>query len=308
MRRPSLCTWKTDFTLFLTVEMHYRTSTRGTRTVRHNTAHCKAQPQLDIMLKITINKCQNHGIPAVQCTEIASHPISTRDQHFCLLSPSQSLARRNPWGCTLLSATIIQYKGSKSLAVTCNQSPSLLGHWQTCTICLIIDTLLLFPFKGLLLICHHLHYSSALFHIPYTLEILHFEFIFSLSNSFHSFSHLIKFCYFTATLLTYKNPCILPYKNEKSLQFSSPIGFRPILHSQFSTSDYLTSVNISKVIFWPYGQLYGHSAPLYIVVQQLWFTHTSDTVSSSTICPQFLHSFIILHFVCSIDSTTLFSQ
>ena len=35
------------------------------------------------------------------------------------------------------------------------------------------------------------------------------------------------------TLLTYKNPCILPYKNKKSLQFSSPIG-------------------LSKVIFQPY--------------------------------------------------------
>ena len=92
------------------------------------------------------------------------------------------------------------------------------------------------------------------------------------------------------TLLTYKNPCILPYKNKKSLQFSSPIGFRLILHSHFGISDYLTSVHISKVIFQPYGQLYGHSAPSYIIVQWLWFTHTSDTVSSSTICPWFLAS------------------
>ena len=133
------------------------------------------------------------------------------------------------------------------------QSPSLLGHWQTRTVCLTISTSLLFPFKGPLLICYHSHCSSALCCLPYTLKILHFKFLFSLSNLFHSFSHLIKFHYFTATLLTYKNPCILPYKNEKSLQFSSPIGFRLILHSHFGTSDYLMSVNVSEVIFQPYG-------------------------------------------------------
>ena len=176
------------------------------------------------------------------------------------------------------------------LAITCNWLPGLLGHWQTHTVCLIINTSLLFPFKGLLLICYHSHCSSTLRHIPYTLKILHFKFIFSLSNLFHSFSHLIKFRYFTATLLTYKNPCILPYKNKKSIQFSSLIGFRLILHSHFSTSDYLTSVNISKVIFQPYGRPYGHSAPFYIVVQWLWFTGTSDMASSSTIQPQFLAS------------------
>ena len=55
---------------------------------------------------------------------------------------------------------------------------------------------------------HHLYCSSALFHTPYTLKILYFKFIFSLSNLFHLFSHLVKFCYFTATFLTYKNPCI----------------------------------------------------------------------------------------------------
>ena len=152
------------------------------------------------------------------------------------------------------------------LAITCNWSPGLLGHQQTCTICLTINTLLLFPFKGPLLICHHSYCSSALCCTPYTLKILYFKFIFSLSNLFHSFSHLIKFCYFTATFLTYKNPCILPYKNKKSLQFSSTIGFRLILHSHFGILDYLTSVHISKVIFQPYRQLYGHLAPLYIMV------------------------------------------
>ena len=172
------------------------------------------------------------------------------------------------------------------LKITCNWSPSLLGHQQTRTICLIINTSLLFPFKGPLL--HHSHCSSTLCHIPYTLKILHFKFMFSLSNLFHSFSHLIKFCYITATLLTYKNPCILPYKKKKLLQFSSPIGLRLILHSHFGILDYLTSVHISKVIFWPYRWLYGHLAPLYIVVQQLRFTRTLDTASSSTSCPQFL--------------------
>ena len=114
------------------------------------------------------------------------------------------------------------------LTITCNWSPGLLSHWQTHTVCLIINTSLLFPVKGLFLICYHLHCSSALRCIPYTLKILYFKFIFSLSNLFHSFSHLIKFCYFTATLLTYKNPCILTYRNKKSLQFFSPISFRLI--------------------------------------------------------------------------------
>ena len=244
------------------------------------------------MLKITINKHQNHGIPAVWCMEIASHLISTHDWHFCLLSSSPSITRSDPWGRTLLSATVIQYEGSQSLAITCNWLPSLLDHWQTHTICLIINPSLLFSVKGLLLICYHLHCSFALCCLPYTLKkkILHFRLIFSLSNLFHSFSHLIRFCYFTATLLTYKNPCILPYKNKKSLQFSSPIGFRLILHLHFSISDYLTSANISKVIFWPYGWPYRHLAPLYIVVRWLQFTCTLDTASSSTICPQFLAS------------------
>ena len=172
----------------------------------------------------------------------------------------------------------------------CDRSPGLLGHRQTHTVCLIINTSLPFPFKGLLLICYHLHCSSGLYCLPYTLKILHFKFIFSLSKLFHSFSHLIKFCYITATLLTYKNPCSLPYKKKKLLQFSSPIGFRLILHSHFGISDHLTSVNVSKVIFQPYRWPYGHLAPLYIMVQPLWFTHTSDTVSSSTICPWFLAS------------------
>ena len=122
MRRSSLCTWKTDFTLFLMVEMHYRTSTRGTRTVRHTAAQygmlqssTTIRPSFVITLKITINKCQNHGIPAVQHTEIASHPISTHDQHFCSLSSLLSITRSDPWGRTLLSATVIQYKGLQSV-------------------------------------------------------------------------------------------------------------------------------------------------------------------------------------------------
>ena len=158
------------------------------------------RPSFIIVLKIIINKCQNHSIPAVWCMEIASHSISPHNRHFCLLSSSPSITRSNPWGCTLLLATVIQYEGSQSLAITCNWSPSFLGHLQTCTVCLIINTSLLFPFKGPLLICHHLYCSSVLRCTPYTLKILHFKFIFSLSNLFHSFSHLMKFCYITATL------------------------------------------------------------------------------------------------------------
>ena len=105
--------------------------------------------------------------------------------------------------------------------------------------------------------------------------------------------------------LRYKNLCILPYKNKKSLQFSSPIGLRLILHLHFSISDYLTLVHVSKAVFQLYGWLSGHLAPLYIVVWQLQYTCTSDMASSSTSHPWFL---IILHFMCSIDSTALFSQ
>ena len=73
------------------------------------------RPSFIIMLKITINKRQNHGIPAVWCMEIASHPISTCNQHFCSLSLSPSITRNDPWGHTLLSATVIQYKGLQSV-------------------------------------------------------------------------------------------------------------------------------------------------------------------------------------------------
>ena len=138
------------------------------------------RPSFIIMLKITINKHQNHDIPAVWCMEIASHPISTCNQHFFSLSLSPSITRNNPWGHTLLSATVIQYEGLQSLAITCNRSPGLLSHWQTCTICLIINTSLLFPVKCPLLICYHSHCSSALFRLPYTLKFLHLKFIFSL--------------------------------------------------------------------------------------------------------------------------------
>ena len=79
-----------------------------------------------IVLKITINKCQNHGIPAVWCMEIASHSISPCDQHFCLLSSSPSITRSNPWGHTLISATVIQYKGSQSLATVTRPPWSLI--------------------------------------------------------------------------------------------------------------------------------------------------------------------------------------
>ena len=260
--------------------MHYRRSTRDTRTVQHTAAWYSTlqssttiRPSFVIMLKTTINKHQNHGIPAVWCTFSNCHTI-------------------------------------QRLTITCNWLPGLLGHQQTCIICLIINTSLLFPFKGPLLICHHSHCSSALCHIPYTLKILHFKFIFSISNSFHSFSHLIKFHYFTATLLTYRNPCILPYKNKKSLQFSSPIGLRLILHLHFGILYYLTSAHVSKVIyiFQPYGWLYGHLAPSYIMVQWLWFTHILDMVSSSTSCPRFLALLSYTSCVASIQLHCSFSR
>ena len=124
MRRPSLCTWKTDFILFLTVEMHYRTSTRGTSILQHTAAwysmlqsSTTIRTSFVIVLKITINKHQNHSISAVWCTEIASHPISPHNWHLCLLSSLPSIARSDPWGHTLLSAIVIQYQGSQSLTI-----------------------------------------------------------------------------------------------------------------------------------------------------------------------------------------------
>ena len=199
-------------------------------TLQHGMAHCKAQPirpSFIIMLKIIINKHQNHSIPAVWCMEIASHPISPCDQHFCSLSSLPSITRSNPWGRTLLSATVIQYKGSQSLAITCNHSPSLLGHWKTCTVCLIINTSLLFPFKGLLLICHHSHCSSALCCTPYTLKILHFKFV---SFIFTPYKILLLHSH----PFNISKPMYFTIQNKKSLQFSSPIGFRLILYTSTS--------------------------------------------------------------------------
>ena len=119
----------------------------------------------------------------------------------------------------------------QQLTITLNHSPSLLSHQQTCTVCLTINTLLLFLFKGpFFLIYHHLYCSSALCHTPYALKILYFKFIFSLSNLFHLFSHLIKFHYFTATFWTYKNPCIQPYKIRN--YYSS---LHPLVSSSFYT-------------------------------------------------------------------------
>ena len=105
------------------------------------------RPSFVIVLKIPINKCQNHSIPAVQCMEITSHPISTCDRHFCLLSSLPSITRSNPWGCTLLSATVIQYKGLQSLAI---------GHPAS----LVISRLALYV---LLSILHYYFLSKACF-------------------------------------------------------------------------------------------------------------------------------------------------
>ena len=172
------------------------------------------------MLKIAINKHQNHSIPAVWCMEIASHPISPYDCHFCLLSSSPSITRSDPWGHTLLSATVIQYKGSQSLATVIQYEGSQSVTWPPQSLvdlhCMSYYQYFVIISFQRLSICHHLYCSSALRCTPYTLKFLYFKFIFALSNLFHSFSHLIKFHYFTATLLTYKSSCILPYKNKKS--------------------------------------------------------------------------------------------
>ena len=90
-----------------------------------------------IGLKITINKHQNHGIPAVRCMEIASHPISPCNWHFCLLSSSPSITRSDPWGHTLLSATVIQYKGLQSLTIGYLAS-SVIGRLAPYVLLLII--------------------------------------------------------------------------------------------------------------------------------------------------------------------------
>ena len=111
---------------------------------------------------------------------------------------------------------------------------------------------------------------------------VHFHFICQTIHHGH-----IHVNYITTDNMVADNPCILPYKNEKSLQLSSPISFRLILHLHFSISNYLTSVHVSKAIFQPYRWAYGHLAPLYIMVQWLQFIRTSDMASGSTICPWF---------------------
>ena len=147
-----------------------------------------------IVLKITINKHQKHGIPAVWCMEIASHPISPCNQHFCSLSSLLSITISDPWGHTLLSATVIQYKGSQSLAISHPASS-------------VISRLALYV---LLSILHYYFLSKVCFQsaiirtVPLHFTVLLILWNFYISNLFHSFSHLIKFCYFTATLLTYK--------------------------------------------------------------------------------------------------------
>ena len=144
MRRPSLCTQKTNFILFLMVETHYRTSTRGTSILWRTAARYSMlqssttiKTSFIIVLKITINKHQNHGIPAVRCMEIASHPISTCDWHFCLLFSLPSITRSDPWGCTLLSATVIQYEHvfyhTKIRNHYSSLHPSVSGSSCTCT-------------------------------------------------------------------------------------------------------------------------------------------------------------------------------
>ena len=128
MRRPSLHNQKTDFMLFLMVELHYRTSTTRHQHTMAWLWHTAAwygmlqsstmiRTSFVIVLKIAITKCQNHSIPAVQCTEIALYPISPCNQHPYLLYLSPSITRSYPWGHTLLSATVIQYEGSQSLAI-----------------------------------------------------------------------------------------------------------------------------------------------------------------------------------------------
>ena len=291
MRRPSLCTWKTDFILFLTVEIHYRTSTRGTSILQHTAAwygmlwsSTTVRTSFVIVLKISINKCQNHGIPAVQCTEIASHPISPCDWHLCSLSSSPSITGSDPWGHTLLSATVIQYEGLQSVTQPPWSSADLhhMSYYQYLIIISFQRSAFNLP-SLVLFLCtspYSLYSENFIFQIHFfTFKFI--SFIFTPCKILLLHSHL----------LTYKNPCILQYKNKKSPQFSSPIGFRLILHLHFSISDYLISVHVSKVIFQPYEWLYGHLAPLHIVLWQLRYTRTSDMVSSSTSFPWFLALF-----------------
>ena len=104
MRRPSLCTQKFIFILFLVVESHYRTSTTRHQYTTAWLWHTAVQygklqsstlikTLFIIILKIAITEGKNHGIPAVWCMEIALHPISPHDQHLSLLSSLPIITR-----------------------------------------------------------------------------------------------------------------------------------------------------------------------------------------------------------------------
>ena len=86
-------------------------------------------------------------------------------------------------------------------------------------------------------------FQRSAFNLPSLILFLRTSLYFLCSENFIFQIHLFtfKFVSFISTpyeilllhshLLTYKNPCILPYKNKKSLQFSSPICFRLILYT-----------------------------------------------------------------------------
>ena len=195
--------------------MHYRISTTRHQHTMAQLWHTVAwydtlwssttiRTSFIIVLKIAITKHQNHSIPAVWCTEIALHPISPHDWHLHLLSSSPSITRSYPWGCTLLLATVIQYEGSQSLAISHLASFVIgrLAPYVLPSIFIIISfqRSAFIPPSLLLFLCTLL-YSLCSENFIFLIHLFTFKL-------FHLFSHLIKFCYFTATFLTYKNPCI----------------------------------------------------------------------------------------------------
>ena len=202
-----------------------------------------------IVLKITITKCQNHGIPAVQCMEIALHPISPCDQHLCSTSArylhcqaSLEAIHEAVHFFQQLSYNTKAHNHLQLVTWTPQSLADLLCMSYHQYFVIISFQRSAFNLPSLVLFLHTLLYSSYSENFIFQIHLFTFKFV---SFIFTPYKILLLHSH----LLTYKNPCIQPYKNKKSRQFSSPTGFRLILHLHFGISDYLTSVHVSKAVF-----------------------------------------------------------
>ena len=214
MRRPSLHTWKTNFILFLTVESHYRTSTMRHQHTTAQLCHTAAwystlqssttiKILFIIVLKIAITKCQHHSLPAVQCMEIALHPISPYDWHPHSLSSLPSITRSiihdTVHSFQQLSTNMKAHNHSQSVTWPPQSSvdlhctyvlPSILHYYFLSTVCFNLPSLVLFLCPLLYSLCSenfifqiHLFtfkFVSFIF-TPYKISLLHSH-LFNIQN------------------------------------------------------------------------------------------------------------------------------